>query len=484
MYVKKFEGDSLDEALKAVKAELGPDAIILKTVTNKGLKGAFKKRRIEITAAISEQSYAKKARIDHVLSHEQKDQFYQSSAVEVNKSINRYEENRTKAQPASPAGYGSLGLNKVVQTVSKASDRIKHSLDEFLAVEEAPKAQEIIESSNLDAFLDENMDSEGIQISQPVKRSTSPTEVQYKMSDEDIEANDELRQQVKSQMHKIDLLEKKLFELAQKLTDSHSEENIPAGLKSLRLTLKSLGLSEKIVHKVLRKAQFELNKKELEDTELLDDFALRELSELINTQMPLFSQADVQEKPVVTALISESSCGQASMAKKLAALHENVKIIRFRQEHGANNNSDFVEKVFKLDVSNVSTLSHLMSEARKAIEENKSIILDLRFNFKEVNESKKFIETLKRSFDQIEFLVTVSGIQTELYNQKIITKYKPFVGGVIISYVDQCLSFGSLVNVHVEHNELPLKFFGTGAVIPDDIEAATAERLLAGLFRL
>ena len=67
MYVQKFEGETLDEALKQVKSQLGPDAIILKTVTNKGLKGAFKKSKIEITAAISESSYTKKARVDHVL---------------------------------------------------------------------------------------------------------------------------------------------------------------------------------------------------------------------------------------------------------------------------------------------------------------------------------------------------------------------------------------------------------------------------------
>ena len=43
MYVKKFESETLDEVLRDIKKELGPDAIILKTVTNKGLKGAFKK---------------------------------------------------------------------------------------------------------------------------------------------------------------------------------------------------------------------------------------------------------------------------------------------------------------------------------------------------------------------------------------------------------------------------------------------------------
>jgi flagellar biosynthesis GTPase FlhF len=31
---------------------------------------------------------------------------------------------------------------------------------------------------------------------------------------------------------------------------------------------------------------------------------------------------------------------------------------------------------------------------------------------------------------------------------------------------------------------LPIKFFGTGEVIPEDIEAASPERLLAGIFRI
>ena len=53
MYVRKFEADTIEEALKEIKRELGPDAVILKTITNKGLKGAFKKKKIEITAAIT-----------------------------------------------------------------------------------------------------------------------------------------------------------------------------------------------------------------------------------------------------------------------------------------------------------------------------------------------------------------------------------------------------------------------------------------------
>jgi flagellar biosynthesis GTPase FlhF len=35
MYVKNFAADTMDEALKMVKNELGPEAVILKTITNR-----------------------------------------------------------------------------------------------------------------------------------------------------------------------------------------------------------------------------------------------------------------------------------------------------------------------------------------------------------------------------------------------------------------------------------------------------------------
>jgi flagellar biosynthesis GTPase FlhF len=109
--------------------------------------------------------------------------------------------------------------------------------------------------------------------------------------------------------------------------------------------------------------------------------------------------------------------------------------------------------------------------------------VDVRLNSKYSDETKKFIETLKRGFQQVEVLGTLSAIHSELYNRKIIARYKDIVDGVIISHVDLCMNFGAIYNVHKAHNKLPLKFYGTGPVVPDDIEGATAERLMAGLFQ-
>jgi flagellar biosynthesis GTPase FlhF len=80
-------------------------------------------------------------------------------------------------------------------------------------------------------------------------------------------------------------------------------------------------------------------------------------------------------------------------------------------------------------------------------------------------------------------LITISAIHAELYNRKILSRYKELADGLIISHVDLCLNFGALYNVHRAHSKVPLKFFGTGPVVPDDVESATAERIMAGLFQ-
>src|SRR5690606_17570027 len=101
MHVRKFEAETLEQALKDIKRELGPDAIILKTVSNAGLKGAFKKSKIEITAAISEKSYTKKARVDSVLNDDQKETFYQDQAGYIANMIDRHDQSK-----AAQSGYG------------------------------------------------------------------------------------------------------------------------------------------------------------------------------------------------------------------------------------------------------------------------------------------------------------------------------------------------------------------------------------------
>ena len=512
MFVKKFEADTLEEALKAVKFELGPDAIILKTITNSGLKGAFKKKRIEITAAISERSFEKKAKVDKVLNNDQKEALYQKSASSIKETITKYNGPQNGAQAA---GYGSIGLNKVVNTLAKGtasladvtnktSSMIKNSLDDFLtdgedsgfdsdSYDDEPKVY--ARPSNHGKYSEPPQNNplpkarpvqprqeaeERVEVS--VRRDQAPQAAPVASSAVSREAYNEMRQEMRTQQHKIELLEQKILELSQNYQFNQKHLNEAKGVFQLRTTLKTLDVDESHILDLIKKANYELSKEDLDNPDILFEFALKEMAGSINTGIPLFAKVDNGD-PVITVLVSEAASGQSTMGMKIAVLKKDVVVVQYSQDALNNASTDFAAQVFGIKVEKVQTFSEVVGLCRKATEAGKSVLVDVRLNSKFTDETKKFVETLKRGFQHVEVLGTLSAIHSELYNRKIIARYKDVVDGVIISHVDLCMNFGALFNVHKAHNKLPLKFFGTGPVVPDDIEGATAERLMAGLFQ-
>ena len=516
MFVKKFEADTLEEALKAVKVELGPDAIILKTITNNGIKGAFKKKRIEITAAISERSFEKKAKVDKVLNDDQKESFYQKPASTIKNTIQKY-----NTHEAGGPGYGNIGLNKVVNTIAKGtasiadvtnktSSIIKNSLDDFLTTDEghsgfgfdseddepapvrvrkpaAPAAAPAAHGKYAEPPSRKMaMDEDTVDLSS-VRREREPVAPQQaapapQANSITREAYNELKNEFRTQQHKIELLEKKILELSSNYQFNQKHLNESKGLFQLRTTLKTLDVDESHILDLIKKANYELSRDDLENPDVVFEFALREMAGSIHTSIPLFAKIDNGD-PVITVLMSEAASGQSTMSTKIAVLKRDVILVQYSQDAQNNASTDFAAQVFGIRIEKVQNFSEVVGLCRKATEAGKSVLVDIRLNNKSTDETKKFIETLKRGFQHVEVLCTLSAIHSELYNRKIIARYKDIVDGVIISHVDLCMNFGALFNVHRAHNKLPLKFFGTGPVVPDDIEGATAERLMAGLFQ-
>jgi flagellar biosynthesis protein FlhF len=471
MYVKTFEGETLDEALKSVKHELGPDAIILKTVTNKGLKGAFKKGRIEITAAISEQNYARKAKVDKVFTEDQKENFYNSPASAISESIDTY--NRPAGTSTSPQNYGNLGLNKVVKTVKDASDKIKHSLDDFLGAPPTDDARP--------QMMDSIMQEEVAIPQAPVQREERVPAPQVTSTIDHSEI-DKLKKLLQTQAHQIKVLEDRLSEVSSNQYQNKPEDQ-ETGLSQLRIHLKTLDLSDKLVSDLCKKIIFELSKPELENADIVFEMALRILNDMIRVDMPLFSRTDTAEGPVITTLVSEVSCGQSSSVLKLAGLRENTKVICYRK-NGNGKEHEFTKSMLNLDVTVLNSLPEVITAARKSMQKAEHIILDLKFSNNEDEENKKFLNTLTKTFKNVQVIGTLSALQTEIYNRKILSKYKDFVSGTIITYMDQCLSYGPLINAQYAFKNMPFIFYSTGPVVPEDIESATSERIIASMFEL
>ena len=246
------------------------------------------------------------------------------------------------------------------------------------------------------------------------------------------------------------------------------------------------GILSNYIQQLIKKGLFELTEADTENADIVFEFALREMMATVSTAMPLFSTSvngkEVQRNPVITVFLSEASCGQSSMVQKISAIKKDSVIIRNIVSVNEPK-SNFAEKVFGMSVVKVASIAEIVSECRKAIESGKCVFIDYKCNETESNDTKKFIDGLRRAFSKVEVLITLSAIHTELYNRKVLGTYRRLSDGVAVSHLDACLNFGALFNITQDIKDLPYKFFGTGEVVPDDLEAATAERIMAGIFK-
>lgn len=454
MYTKTFEADSLDLALKQIKQELGPDAIILKTVTNKGLKGAFKKKKIEITAAIPEKNLVNKMKVDKVLNTGEREEFYNSSASQVSEMIDSY--NR---EPSTPSTYGKMGLNKNVQNKNSKGQ----SLDEFLSrPKEIPssKVERPVETRQPDLPEPQPMPTEASR--ERVIQASPPTE---------------LLEVIEAQREEIDRLRVEMLEIKESM--SKRDESELAGVGFLRKVLKAVNIDDSVVIEVLKKVQFDLDKNELENKDLVFDHALSYMASLINVGLPLFSRVNSSKETTVTVLLSEGVCGQTTLFQKMGSLVKDSKLIQFGERK-----EGYADKFLGLELINVETVAELISECRKCNEKGESVLIDFSREKNKTDETIKFIDTLKRSFDNVEILLTLSAINSETYNRRVFRKFEAIIDAVNYTCLDLTLEPSEIFNLHMLNNSLPLYFFSTGETIPEDLEAASVERLIGTIFGL
>jgi flagellar biosynthesis GTPase FlhF len=185
---------------------------------------------------------------------------------------------------------------------------------------------------------------------------------------------------------------------------------------------------------------------------------------------------------VITVFLSDAAAGQTSSWYKIGALKKGSLLVHYG--HPETEIKSLTGQMFNLDIHQVNSLSEIVSSCRKAVDEKRDVFVDFRNKNTDIDETKNFIEGLKRGFSQVEVLVCLSAIHSELYNRKVLKKFGRLTNGMVVNHLDLCLNFGMIINLSSEFAHLPYKFFGTGAVVPDDIESATKERILGGLFNL
>ncbi len=98
MRVKKFEAKSMKDALRMVKAELGPEAVILGARENKRSFGIAGETSFEVTAAVSESTLQKKRFLESRLKEDDKEKFRTADARAQRRMIDKMVDKRTQSQ--------------------------------------------------------------------------------------------------------------------------------------------------------------------------------------------------------------------------------------------------------------------------------------------------------------------------------------------------------------------------------------------------
>lgn len=99
MRVKKFEAKSMKEALRMIKSELGPEAVILGARENRRGFGLGGDTSFEVTAAVSEPTLQKKNFVESRLRPEDREKFRQANARAQKTMIEKMVEKRVRTLP-------------------------------------------------------------------------------------------------------------------------------------------------------------------------------------------------------------------------------------------------------------------------------------------------------------------------------------------------------------------------------------------------
>lgn len=125
MRVKKFEARTMKEALRMVKAELGPEAVILGARENKRSFGIGGETSFEVTAAISESTLQKKRFVESRLKDNDREKFRAADARMQRRMIEKMVEKRIPSQSPNsdqPFAGSAQQLGDLQQRTASSSD--------------------------------------------------------------------------------------------------------------------------------------------------------------------------------------------------------------------------------------------------------------------------------------------------------------------------------------------------------------------------
>ena len=440
MLVKTFQAASMPEALRMVKAELGPDAMILSTKKERtgGFLGFFSKQVYRVTAAI-----------DPV---------------------------RKPAPPQAPP-----------IVYREAAPRERTAREEMESSMLAPLARELKD-------LREKVESL-TRREEESRAEAKPADGEA--ADEQQESGINLKNIPRSDLEEIKKL--LLATLAKSQAGGATDVQWPTiseggGLEGqsgadllpedspLSRELASTGVSTELIRKIVDT----LNTLPLQSGNQTVKGRLGEtLGRLIKFAGTLKLK---KNSPRIIALVGPTGVGKTTTTAKLAAMYALNR---------GNKVALITMDIFRVGaVEQLKTYSRIMGiplevastpkELEKAVEKHAACDLIFIDTAGRSHKDKEKLDEMKNFLEDkipMEVYLCLSATTKDRELEEILKRFKIFqISKVVFTKIDECESFGNMVNLLMKDN-LQIAYFTTGQRVPEDIEIATPAKLADMIFR-
>jgi len=421
MQTRTFQAANMAEAMQLVKAELGPDAMIISSrkERRKGILGFFTKPVFRITATVGT---APQRNLSH----------YREAA-------GRDETTRDEFR------------NSMLEPLARELKELRERVDS-LQVKESAARQEVVPP--------------------PAPARTGQAAV-TSVGDffQREPANAELRE-----------LKKLLLESVQGEGDLHSAasdrvKKEAESLANVSATLHDAGLVEVSIHALLEKVKN--SEQQINGETDLKERLKEALESTVRCSGPIRLKKSGTK---IVALVGPTGVGKTTTIAKLAALYTVgrkakialVTIDTFRV--GAVEQLKTYSRIMGVPLEVASTPKEL-EKALAAHTDKDLVLIDTVGRSPKDKETIEGLRSMLDSSFTIETHLCVAATTRERELRGIVESFKALpISRLLFTKLDESSSFGSIVNLQIE-NKLPLSYFTRGQRVPEDIEPASGKKV-------
>lgn len=463
MQVKKFEAPTIQEALDAVKRELGPEAIILATKKHKKGFGLMSKASVEITAAVSERSIQKKQYTD----------------------VRLPEPTREAVQKLPAARQADVYDRALERTVGQTRDQVS------LRGKAPAKPKGLTATRYID------IEDDAGEQARHFKQVTQPPAVAKQKAPAGATATgpaSALQDEVKHLKRMIEDL-KVAQDTHLGLTGSGAQAlmaNSSLGSPALQDAFEHLlvnGIDKRYALQMMRAVAFEVGATAVKNPDAVMDELASELVKATHVFAPLRglrpnSSETGDGRPTVWALVGPTGVGKTTTLAKLASLAKLNQKLRV----GLINLDSYKINAFEQLATYAKILgvpfrsAGGLDDLKVALEDFKAldlILIDTTGRSPKDPESIAELQSLLKSIADVKTALVVSATTRDTEVYELTRRFGALAPqGIIVSKLDEATVFGSLFNVSA-HAKLPLMYFTTGQRVPEDLEEASPERVAA-----